>query len=296
MTSGSTTVLVVDDDPDANLLIATVLETGGHDVIRVYTGEEALDVVERSEVAAIVLDVMLPKMDGYEVCRRLKMDRATNLIPIIMVSALGDAMDRERGVAVGANCYLTKPFENAELLANVDRALQWRRSLEAEGVRGEVTLHVQSDFAVLDDMNDLVSSLFAHTPLPESQIERICYSVREMGKNAIEWGNRNNKALTVKITYRIDDEKVAFTIRDEGTGFDYDHLEHAASGDDPLAHMEARERAGMRPGGLGILISRGFMDRVEYNGAGNEVTLTKYYQSPPEGGTEDVAQHQAHRR
>ena len=131
MTSGSTTVLVVDDDPDANLLIATVLETGGHDVIRVYTGEEALDVVERSEVAAIVLDVMLPKMDGYEVCRRLKMDRATNLIPIIMVSALGDAMDRERGVAVGANCYLTKPFENAELLANVDRALQWRRNRPA---------------------------------------------------------------------------------------------------------------------------------------------------------------------
>jgi anti-sigma regulatory factor (Ser/Thr protein kinase) len=103
-------------------------------------------------------------------------------------------------------------------------------------------------------------------------------AIREMGTNAIEWGNRKQVDRPVIVTYRIDPEKVTILIRDSGPGFDRGNLKHAAKLEDPVAHMEVREEMGLRCGGFGILMTRGLVDDLQYNEQGNEVRLVKRFE------------------
>jgi anti-sigma regulatory factor (Ser/Thr protein kinase) len=135
---------------------------------------------------------------------------------------------------------------------------------------------MQSDSRLREQLNDLLSELFRFTPLPEEELGRIRYAALEMVQNAIEWGNRRDKNRTVRISYEVTDEMVKFVITDEGKGFNRDSLPHAASDDDPVGHMEVRQKMGLREGGFGIMIAKGMVDEVKYNEAGNEVTLIKY--------------------
>jgi anti-sigma regulatory factor (Ser/Thr protein kinase) len=100
-----------------------------------------------------------------------------------------------------------------------------------------------------------------------------------MGQNAIEWGNRRCESELVHITYRIREDQVEIIVRDKGCGFDPSDLPHAASGEDPLSHMEVRECMGLRDGGFGLLIARGLLDELRHNERGNEVTLVKRFPS-----------------
>ncbi len=81
----------------------------------------------------------------------------------------------------------------------------------------------------------------------------------------------------VTIDYELTDEAVKFVITDQGPGFDRGNIPHAASGDDPIAHMEIREKLGLRDGGFGIYITRGMVDEFTYNEVGNQVTLVKRF-------------------
>ena len=120
-------VLVVDDDPHIQELIQHFLEEGGHDVLTAGSGPQALEVASRHAIDLVVLDVMLPGLDGREVCRRL---RKVGPVPILMVSALGQIHHKLQGFEAGTDDYLAKPFEPAELLARVGALL--RRSAPPE--------------------------------------------------------------------------------------------------------------------------------------------------------------------
>ncbi len=98
-----------------------------------------------------------------------------------------------------------------------------------------------------------------------------------MIENAAEWGNRRQKELLVTISYEVTDELLKFVITDQGPGFNPSELPHAACQDDPIAHVQIRDKLGLRHGGFGILISRGMVDSFTYNDAGNQVTLIKYF-------------------
>src|SRR4051812_20424651 len=116
-------ILMVDDDPSLVKIISFLLKDEGYDVVTAGTGPEALQILGQQWVDMVILDIMLPRIDGFEICRRV---RETNRVPIIMVSARGSTEDRVRGLLDGADDYLPKPFEPAELLARV-KAL-FRRS------------------------------------------------------------------------------------------------------------------------------------------------------------------------
>ena len=105
--------------------------------------------------------------------------------------------------------------------------------------------------------------------------------MRELGTNAIEWGHQKQVDRIVTITYRIDPEKVTIIIRDTGPGFNPRNLPHAAQPDDPASHMMVRETLGLREGGFGILMAKGFVDEMRYNETGNEVRLVKYFSRQP---------------
>ena len=125
-------ILIVDDYPANVKLLERNLRVAGYDTVSAQDGEEALQRVETEQPDLILLDIMLPKIDGFDVCRRLRASEATAVIPIIMITALKETEDRIRGLEAGADDFISKPFDRGELLARVKSLLQikyYRRML-----------------------------------------------------------------------------------------------------------------------------------------------------------------------
>jgi DNA-binding response OmpR family regulator len=131
----SVTVLLVDDEESVQKLLAFPLEREGFRVVQARDGEEALDLFGREDVDLVVLDLMLPKLGGLEVCRRMR--GAGSAVPIIMLTARGDEVDKVLGLELGADDYITKPFSIREFMSRV-RALLRRAKLPAPALRDEV--------------------------------------------------------------------------------------------------------------------------------------------------------------
>jgi DNA-binding response OmpR family regulator len=280
------TALIVEDDPAQAELAAQLVRLRDYQPILAETGQSGLERARRCQPEVVLLDLMLPDTSGFEVCRRLRTDRATLLTPIVMLTALSDSENRQLGFRVGANAYLTKPYGPDDLYNAIAAARQWRDHLQAHHVQGEIHVELNSETRFLMEVNDLLASLMLSTPLAEDQIHQIRQAVMEMGQNAIEWGNRHRVEELVRLVYRIYADRVEIVIRDQGPGFDRLNLPHVATADDPLAHLDVREKLGLREGGFGMLISRGMVDELRYNDPGNEVTLIKRFTcaTPPGQG------------
>jgi DNA-binding response OmpR family regulator len=152
-------VLVVDDDRTVREVVVSYLRAHDHEVVEAVDGESALRTMRDTPADLVVLDLMLPGIDGIEVCRRL---RETGDIPIVMLTALGEETDRVVGLEVGADDYVTKPFSPRELVLRVDSVL--RRT------------HVPAAPRRLED-GDLVVDEAAHTAYREGS--RLSLTARE---------------------------------------------------------------------------------------------------------------------
>src|ERR687894_2603073 len=128
MEESMATILVVDDEPNIREVVGLYLRRDGHTVVSATDGEEALEVYRESEPDLVVLDLMLPKISGLEVCRRMRADRR---VPLIMLTARGEEEERIVGLSLGADDYVVKPFSPRELAARVSAVL--RRVEESPG-------------------------------------------------------------------------------------------------------------------------------------------------------------------
>lgn len=111
-----TTILVIDDREDNRLLLSSQLKTQGYEMLHAEDGLIGLNMARQQKPALILLDVMMPTISGYDVCQKLKADAATKGIPIIMVTALRDVQYRVKGIESGADEFLSRPYDRAELL------------------------------------------------------------------------------------------------------------------------------------------------------------------------------------
>ncbi len=114
-------ILVVDDDKNICEIMRLYLEKEGFEVVIANDGQEALDVFRLTTPSVVVLDVMMPKMDGFQVCREI---RRVSTIPVIMLTAKGETFDKVLGLELGADDYMVKPFENKELVARIKAVLR----------------------------------------------------------------------------------------------------------------------------------------------------------------------------
>jgi DNA-binding response OmpR family regulator len=153
MPAKKTTIVTADDDPQLLRLVARNLEFEGYEVLTASDGEQALEQIERASPTLVLLDVMMPRMDGFTVCQKV---REFSTVPIIIVTARGQDQDKVKGLDLGADDYLTKPFSVDELLARVRAVLrrsQFTVNESAQGVQkttsiGDLTIDYTQHFVM----------------------------------------------------------------------------------------------------------------------------------------------------
>lgn len=142
-------LLLIDDDPNLILLVKDYLEFRGYEVITAENGREALEVLEQEIPDMIICDVMMPEMDGYAFVNQVRQDERTSWIPILFLSAKGQSQDKIKGLNIGADVYMVKPFEPEELVAQVEASLkQAFRQRQQAGSGGDNEAKIQVPFDV----------------------------------------------------------------------------------------------------------------------------------------------------
>ncbi|HVN32021.1 MAG TPA: response regulator [Thermoanaerobaculaceae bacterium] len=114
-------ILLVDDEPSIRETVSFILEMEGYRVVTAGNGDEALEQIRRLQPPVVLLDAMMPRRDGFDVCRTVKSDPALAATKIVMLTALGQKTDQEKAMVAGADFYVTKPFDEEELLALLGR-------------------------------------------------------------------------------------------------------------------------------------------------------------------------------
>jgi len=272
-------ILVVEDDRATRHLLGEVLKNAGHEVTTAKDGAGALKEVEGGAFDLMLLDIWMPKMNGLEVLAHLK---DVDPRPRIVVMTSDDTPETLlSAVREQAYEFVKKPVQPAELVALVGHALAAKSEppgIEVVSARPDwIELLVPCD----RESAARIQGFLAHldTALPEDVRESIGYAFRELLLNAVEWGGKLDPSRKVRIAYLRAKRMLLYRIADPGSGFSFEGLLHAAVGqpaDQPIAHMEEREKMGIRPGGFGILTVRAKVDELLYNEAQNEVVFVKY--------------------
>ena len=171
-------ILVVDDEKPISDIISFNLENEGYAIEKAYDGEQALEVFEKSQPDLVILDLMLPKMDGLEVCREIRKQSA---VPVIMLTAKDSEIDKVLGLELGADDYVTKPFSNRELIARVKANL--RRNLVKEPEPQEVNKNeiVVGDLVIHQDAY-IISKHGEEIELTHGEFELLHYLARHIGQ------------------------------------------------------------------------------------------------------------------
>ena len=135
-------ILVVDDEPQNIRLLQIRLQADGYTVLAANSGQEALELVQAEAPDLILLDIMMPGMNGFEVCQQLRAEEATQFIPVVMVTALAEQEDRIRAIEAGADDFISKPFDSHEVLARVRSLVRIKKYHDAlEQANRELRLH-----------------------------------------------------------------------------------------------------------------------------------------------------------
>lgn len=197
------TILVVDDQEVNIMLVEAILAPQGYTIIAASNGEQALDLVAAQPPDLILLDIMMPGMNGFDVCARLKKDERTRLIPIVLVTSLNDSRDRICGIEVGADDFLSRPFHPAELSARVRSLLklkQFTDELEnAEDVLFTLALSVEAKDEYTDGHCERLSlfsvALGRSLGLPREQLKALHRGgyLHDVGKIAVPESILNKK-------------------------------------------------------------------------------------------------------
>ncbi|MFH0887028.1 MAG: response regulator transcription factor [bacterium] len=170
-------ILIVEDEKDIVNLIKYNLEKAGYKTIAAYNGEEALDYVIKKKPDLIVLDIMLPGVDGFDICKKLRSDNATSHIPIIMLTARKEEVDKVLGLELGADDYMTKPFSPRELIARIKAVLRRKSEVSKEAV-----IEIKDGDLLLNSAKREVTIKNKLVELTAKEFELLEYLLKNKGK------------------------------------------------------------------------------------------------------------------
>jgi len=237
------TVLVVEDDLEINELLGEYLSLEKINYLKATSGKDGLDLAQTAHPDAIVLDLMLPDLHGFEVARSLANHRATYDIPVIILSCMCQACDKEKAFVSGAMTFMNKPFLPDDLIAAVKSALAWKAELPKRPATQTVRLGAptaaapataptngpaQDTLACTKAINQMIADLFTQTDLPDPAITGIRDAMELLQSWAVKWDTEHQQAPSTTVEYKIKsrggDTRVAgipiveWTIREDVPG------------------------------------------------------------------------------
>ena len=273
-------ILVADDDRILRTFLRTLLRKHKYSVDTAADGQAALRMAKKKKYDLLLLDMWMPRINGFEVLAMLRQQPAPPRVVVITSDQTPQTMLRT--VREQAYRYVTKPVDPQNLLEIVEDALVERpQSPPIEVLSASdtwVELLVPCDLDCARRIGYFLDQL--KTGIADDVREEVGQAFRELLTNAVEWGGKLDPNRKVRIAFLHGKRMLLYRIADPGPGFKIEGLTHAAighgGGEDPLAHMEEREKKGLRPGGLGIFMTKALVDELLYNEARNEVVLIKY--------------------
>jgi len=213
MSDGRTRVLIVEDEPDMNNLVAQVLSAYGYEPVQARSGEQALLILSERLPDAVLLDLMLPGLSGYEVCRRLKGNRATNLIPVLMLTALDRNVDRRHGYETGADDYVTKPFTPQGLVSRLQACVAQYREAKSANDHLVLQCDLGTALATLKALNTLTSALYSRTAIPPDPIEALRTGLLRLADAAEEWAIVHGGVPPAQVDIEFDPHRLRLVFR-----------------------------------------------------------------------------------
>jgi len=292
-------ILVVDDDaPTRRLLSAALSLENLYEVLTARNGAEALALIQSSPGFDLLLtDLALPQMSGTELASRIR--QSGSQMPVIVLTSMLTDRSIAAALEAGADDYLQKPVDLRKLRAAVadlvdlyrgkeSAAAGWPGAPQAGGAAaGPAPASVRNVgegtfVELVSPTNDAQAERFQRfaelvlaASMAEKERSELRLALEEIVRNAIEWGNQNNPAKAIRLSYCLLADRITFRIEDEGGGFDPSALRDPSL--DPNAHIRERRASGKRIGGWGIFLARKMVDEVTFNPRGNVVFLTKYF-------------------
>ena len=273
-------VLVVDDDGALRHAITSLLDQAGYQADQASDGAGALDKLQQQPFDLVLLDIGLPGISGLDVLAQAR----THASPprVVMMTADDTPEMLLRSFREQAHAFVRKPFPPRRIIEVVSDVLAASPTallpIEVVSARPEwLEIIAPCSLEGGERVREFVLQLDAK--LPDEVRESVAQAFGELLTNAIEWGGRLDSTRKVRISCLRMRRMLLYHIADPGEGFDIDRLAHAAISnpdDDPLAHDRVRQEMGLRPGGLGLAMTRAMVDEVIYNEKRNEVVLVKY--------------------
>jgi anti-sigma regulatory factor (Ser/Thr protein kinase) len=203
--------------------------------------------------------------------QRLRVHPRTNPLAVVL-----EGPTERSSLSVEPDAWLPPEARRSALLESLANALCHAERRRQNLIRSEVCWRLESSPDVLEHFATPFAQWAEACGLSGYAVKQLGSAVRELCANAMEWGNHFCPECPVIVTARLDEEKVSVLIRDTGSGFDRQHLPHAARRGDPLSHLSVRAAANLREGGFGILMASGLVDQLAYNDRGNEALVVKY--------------------
>jgi adenylate cyclase len=245
-------ILVVDDNPKNVKLLSDLLSAKGYEVVTAFSGPDAIEQLEAEKPDLLLLDVVMPEMSGYEVCRKIRKNHSTSLLPVVMVTALDPGEERVKGIEAGADDFITKPINQAELLARVRSLLRVKELHEVTVKQAEQlaevnrilegrVAHLKRFFS--PQLAEIIVSEGTEDPLKFHRREVTVVYLDLRGFSAFSEASEPEEVVTVLRDYHAETGKLVLDY--EGT------LEHFAGDgitiffNDPLPQADHIER-GMR--------------------------------------------------
>jgi len=272
-------VLVGDDDEAIRDFVSAVLQDDDQLELTVCsTGASVEEQLKSKGFDVVLLDVWFGDRNGLELLSQNKTELENSRV--IMMTADSTSQTLLRAIRENAFQYIRKPFSPDELREKVQSALTARAidRIEVISARPDwVEVLVPCSREAAARIQDFIMQV--KVDLKPDLREIVSYVFHELLLNAIEWGGKLDPTRKVRIAFLHTPRMVLYRIQDPGPGFSFDNIPHAAVSnepDDPLRHSRIREEAGMRPGGLGLMMVKSMADELLYNEAQNEVVFVKY--------------------
>jgi CheY-like chemotaxis protein len=209
------TALIVEDEPQANQLLAMLLQLRGYRTESAFDGAEALTKIREHAPDVVFLDLMLPDMDGYDVCRSLKSPAGVSVVPVVIVTARLTAENRIESFEAGADDYVPKPYTPDQIFEALEQSGAWKELLDVTRLEGEVPLDARDDGEALRRLALLRRLLQFRCGMGFGGIDHVSSAIKALWSSVDAWSRHRLEERVATLAYSLIPEALTLTIRDE---------------------------------------------------------------------------------